>query len=89
MILYGSCARDECRADSDIDLMVITDINVCKEYPKEVITIQNDCRDLNADVHFCSEQTFNTVNTVYYRFIKRGYRYWAVHSLILQRIYIE
>ena len=67
VILYGSCARGQATADSDIDLAVVLEGNVAPG--KEIDRMIDIITDLNLDhavlisVYPVSEKDFNSVNS--------------------------
>lgn len=69
--LYGSLSRGEGRTASDVDVFVVTEGVVPFHKVREVRIEDFSVGNVDADIHFETEENFNASNSVYHRNIKR------------------
>lgn len=72
-ILYGSCARSNCKYESDVDLMLVlnkVDQNTKIIYRKLLSELDMDSIT-KVDLHICEIDNFNYTKSTYFDAIKR------------------
>ena len=83
IVLYGSQAREDSRADSDIDLLVVLNdpVNPYQEIDKTSQFIANLCLEFDVVIsrHFISTEKFQTANNPFLSNIrKEGMPLWQL-----------
>lgn len=71
LYLYGSLSRGEGRTASDVDVFVVTENFIPSSKVREVRTEDFSVGNVDADIHFETEENFNASNSVYHSNIKR------------------
>jgi predicted nucleotidyltransferase len=71
IILFGSAARGECKLGSDIDLLVVTDMQLNREQRSTVRAEVYDGCTLDVDLVFYSRNVYNESDSIFINNVKK------------------
>lgn len=71
IILFGSCARGECKVTSDLDLLIVTQDSIDRQVRGDIASVLDDPMDgVTTDVVFYQAQIFDQANSLFLKKVK-------------------